>query len=320
MPSSIISNELSVVVPSYNHAPFIEKCLRSILKQTRQPRELIVIDDGSRDDSTRIIERVLKDSATSCELIARPNKGLCATLNEGLARSTGDYFAYLGSDDIWFPSFLEARLKLLAARPAAALAYGHAYSIDESDRILDCTCDWAAYVDGDAQESLLARGLAPMSPTVVYRRALLARHGWNERSKLEDYELYLLLSAEGEFAFDPQVLSAWRRHSYNTSRDLDFMAAEWIETQRRVGVRLNISGERLARLQASLKWKCAEDFMRSGEKAKALDLMLHNWNGAPSSTSRARLFAGLIVPHRLRQRLRQARQQRTSNRYGFVQD
>ena len=92
-PSSNLS--VSVVVPSYNHAQFVEKCLRSIMKQTIQPRELLVIDDGSSDDSVRVIERTLKDCTFTCDFVTRPNRGLSATLNEGLQRSRGEYFAYL---------------------------------------------------------------------------------------------------------------------------------------------------------------------------------------------------------------------------------
>ena len=146
---------VSVVVPSYNHARFVEKCLRSIVKQSIQPLELLVIDDGSSDNSVRIIERTLKDCTFACDLVTCPNRGLSATLNEGLQRSRGEYFAYLGSDDLWLPQFLSARAELLSAQPNAVLAYGNAYSIDDADRIIDCTTDWAGYVDGS--ESMDAR-------------------------------------------------------------------------------------------------------------------------------------------------------------------
>ena len=91
---------VSVVVPSYNHAQFVAATLQSIMKQTLRPAELIVIDDGSNDESPQIIERVLNDCPFPCELIARENRGLCATLNEGFGRTFGEYFAYLGSDDL----------------------------------------------------------------------------------------------------------------------------------------------------------------------------------------------------------------------------
>src|SRR2546423_83206 len=132
--ASLTSADVSVVVPSYNHARFVEKCLRSIFRQTLRPSELVVIDDGSSDDSPRVIERVLKDCPVACEFVVRPNRGLAATLNEGLACTRGPYFAYLGSDDLWLPEFLAARVAQLAARPRAVVAYGHAYSIDETDR------------------------------------------------------------------------------------------------------------------------------------------------------------------------------------------
>ena len=94
---------VSVVVPSYNHARFIESTLRSIIKQTFRPAELLVIDDGSSDESPTIIERTLGECPFPCEFVARDNRGLCATLNEGFERTHGDYFAYLGSDDLWLP-------------------------------------------------------------------------------------------------------------------------------------------------------------------------------------------------------------------------
>src|SRR5512132_2823895 len=131
--SSGAAPDVSVVVPSYNHARFIETTLRSIAKQNTLPKELLVIDDGSSDDSPGIIERVLRDFPFPSELIARENRGLCATLNEGLAKTSGKYFAYLGSDDLWLPGFLSQRVQLLESRADAVLGYGHAYFIDEEN-------------------------------------------------------------------------------------------------------------------------------------------------------------------------------------------
>src|SRR5438132_5983577 len=108
-----ISDAVTVVVPSYNHSPFVEQSLRSIFNQTLLPAELIVIDDGSTDDSVKVIERVLRDCPVPSQFIASENQGLSATLNQGYACSRGDYFAYLGSDDLWLPRFLAARVELL---------------------------------------------------------------------------------------------------------------------------------------------------------------------------------------------------------------
>jgi alpha-1,3-rhamnosyltransferase len=309
---------VSVVVPSYNHAPFIERTLRSIFRQTLLPRELVVIDDGSRDDSTQIIERVLRDSPiAACEFVARENRGLCATLNEGFARCGGRYFAYLGSDDLWFPQFLQARVEMLEAHPRAVLAYGNAYSIDAADRIIDNTADWARYRGGNVRRMLLET-LAPLSPTVVYRRDALRAQPWNEAASLEDYELYLRLSAEGEFAFDPAILSAWREHGTNTSSNLSLMLREKLAAQQRVAAKLGLSAAQLAQFQTLARFRSAQEFMRRGEKLEALKLASKNLRGAQTGGEAFKFFAGLLVPRRLLSWRRGRARQRASERYGSL--
>ncbi len=309
---------VSVVVPSYNHAPFIAQALRSICRQTLRPAELLVIDDGSSDGSPKIIARALQDYEGACELIVRANRGLAVTLNEGFARcGRGRYFAYLGSDDLWLPEFLAARVALLEARPRAVLAYGHAYSIDDAARIIDCTLDWARYVDGDARAMLLTT-LAPLSPTIVYRRTALPERPWNEAARLEDYELYLRLSGAGEFAFDARVLSAWRQHDYNASQNLTMMLAERLTAQQRAAASLNLGALELARYQALARFRSAQEFMRQGRKLTALQLLLPNLRAAPSVTEAARLLAGLIMPQTILRRRKQRRRQQAGARYGLL--
>jgi alpha-1,3-rhamnosyltransferase len=308
---------VAVVVPSYNHARFIEAALRSIIKQTLWPAQLVVIDDGSRDNSPAVIERVLNDCPFPCELIARENRGLPATLNEGFQRTRGDYFAYLGSDDLWLPGFLSARVALLATRPAAVLAYGHAYYIDEENAVVDTTADWAHYADGDVRKMLL-QTTAPMSPTVVYRRDALAREGWKETSKLEDYDLYLRLSAAGEFAFDPRILSVWRRHGSNVSWDQGLMLREQLQAQREAALRFGFSEKELKQLQRTTRFLRAEDFLRVGDKATALGLLLQNVRGANSPRATARMLVRLLLPNALLRRRARARERKVYQRYGSL--
>jgi len=306
---------VSVVVPSFDHANFVAATLRSIMNQTLRPVKLLVIDDGSNDGSLQVIERVLDDCPFPAELIARENRGLSATLNEGFRRTHGDYFAYLGSDDLWLPDFLEARVALLATRPAAALAYGHAYFIDENDAIIDSTADWAEYADGDVREMLL-QTTAPMSPTVVYRRAALEQERWDEESKLEDYDLYLRLSAAGEFAFDPRILSAWRRHSSNVSWDQTLMLEAQLRAQREAALRFGFTENQVEELQMRTRFRRAEDFLRVGQKSRALSLITHNLRGANSPRATVRMFLRLLLPNSILRRRARARQKQAHQRYG----
>ncbi len=311
-------NTVSVVVPSYNHAAFVEKCLRSIFKQTLQPTELLVIDDGSGDESCAIIERTLKDSPVRCEFIARSHRGLTKTLNEALEKTRGGFFAYLGSDDLWLPEFLAARVTCLSRRDEAVLAYGNAYSIDERDQIIDCTSDWATYVDGNATAMLLTT-LAPLSPTVVYRRNALARHAWNETSRLEDYELYLRLSADGDFAFDPRVLSAWRQHRRNTSVNLIMMMEEKLAAQQQTAAVLGVTSRDLHRLHTLARFRSAQELMRQGQKSKATSLAFRNLRGLSSAREALRMSLGLIAPTPLLRWNRMRKQQRVMQQYGKIE-
>lgn len=293
------NSEVFAFVPSYNHAPFIEKCLNSIITQTLSPKKLLVIDDGSRDDSPRIIERILKDCPFDAELMVRENRGLCATLNEGFSLSSGKYFAYIGSDDFWLPTFFEERVRLLDKRETAVLAYGHAFLINEKDEIFDSTAnytdDWANYPDGDAHEMLLS-GVAPISSTIFYRRTALENVAWNEDSQLEDYEMYLKLMNLGDFAFDLQVLSVWRQHGYNTSKNLGLMMDEVIEAQIRNINSLGISEAELKEIQTKTKFRYARDFLQHGDKKRAVKLAKENWRGAKSNAELAKFALRMFVP------------------------
>lgn len=289
-------SRVSVFVPCYNHGPFVERCLRSIFAQTLPPRHLLVIDDGSTDDSKNIIERVLKDCPFPSKLISRENRGLCATLNEAIEHMDAEYFAYIGSDDIWFPDFLKERQKLLDSRSNAVLAFGNAYLLDDEDNVIESTADWARadYVDGDAVEMLL-RISVPNSTSVCYRRAALDDRRWNQDSKLEDYELYLQLAHDGDFAFDPQVLSAWRMHGYNVSGDLEMMLGEVLETQSHVAKLVGWNADKLAAIHRHTRFHFAEDLARRGYRAKAAKLFVSSLTGEPIK-SIARMSARLLIP------------------------
>jgi alpha-1,3-rhamnosyltransferase len=290
-----MASEVSVVVPSYNHAPFVERTLRSIFAQTRRPKKLIVIDDGSKDESPAVIERVLADSPIDCELRVRPNRGLSATLNEAFAMTDTEYFAYIGSDDVWLSQFLEQQVSLLDARPAAVLAFSHAYLIDADDRIIDRTDNWTAFADGDLLPVLLG-GQVFSSPGVLYRRTALERHRWNEGSALEDYELYLKLSADGEFARNENVLCGWRQHGSNVSGDFPLMLNEWIAAQDRVAESLGISRSELDEIQTRLRFDSVAGYVRSGNRSEGLRLFRENLKGARSARHAASMLVRLAVP------------------------
>ncbi len=308
---------VSVLIPSYNHAPFIERTLRSVFKQTLPPTKLFVIDDGSKDDSLKIIERVLRDCPFDSQLIVRENRGLCATLNEGLLLTDSKYFAYIGSDDVWLPNFLENRVEILENRPNACIAYGHAFLINENEEIIDLTEKWSDYSDGKTLEMLLYP-IIPTSASIVYRTEILKKYLWNNDAILEDYELYLRLAAKYEFALGESNLSAWRMHDYNTSSDFPLMMNEWIEAQNRVSADIVLSNEQLLQFQTKLKFRCVKDFIRRGEKKTAWNFFKNNLNGAESNIEIGKTFLRFFVPNKVLAFNGNLKKNRTTSEFGKV--
>ena len=304
------------VVPSYNHARFVERCLRSIIAQTLQPRKLLVIDDGSADGSPAVIERVLKDCPFDSDLIVRENRGLCATLNQALDLSDGEYFAYLGSDDAWLPAFLAEQANLLRGRTGAALAFSHAYLVDEDDNVFDSTAEWTDFADGDLRPLLLG-GTVFSSPGVLYRRSALYRHRWNEDARLEDYEMYLELANEGEFARNEKILCVWRQHGANASWDLPLMLSEMIAAQNRCRPVWN---RELENAQSRLKFAAAENFVRHGFRYEAARLFVENLRGAESFSDVVRTAVRLAVPQTLFQWNRRRKRREAAAKYGKLDE
>jgi alpha-1,3-rhamnosyltransferase len=311
--------EVFAVVPSYNHASFVEKCLRSIMRQTMPPAKLLVIDDGSTDGSPKIIESVLSDCPFDSEFITRENRGLSATLNEAFSLSSGEFFAYLGSDDVWLPDFLDEQTRLLNSRPSAVLAFSHAYVIDERDRIVDSTDQWTDFADGDLLPTLL-QGSVFSSPGVLYRRSALEPFRWNEESRLEDYEMYLRLSAAGEFARNPKILCGWRVHGVNASTNLPRMFPELIAAQDRVAPSLGISPEKLKTSQRKMKFEAVANFVRHGYRREASRLFLGNLGGASSVSQIIRNAFRISVPASLFQWNRRRKQHAAAERLGNLDD
>ncbi|MEW6536569.1 MAG: glycosyltransferase family 2 protein [Candidatus Auribacterota bacterium] len=113
---------ISVIIPAYNRGKFIEECLKSVFTQTVQPDEIIVVDDGSKDNTPEIIKKLQKQHPT-LRYIHQPNAGSAVARSTGLLASNNDIIAFLDSDDLWEPLHLEESLKALEIYPEASFAF-----------------------------------------------------------------------------------------------------------------------------------------------------------------------------------------------------
>jgi len=212
---------VSVVIPSYNHASFVEATMESVLAQTLREVELIVIDDGSRDDSVARLRRKVEavGDESRARLAVRANRGLCRTLNEGLLAARGLYFAYLGSDDLWEPQKLEKQVAAMEAEGRnVGAAYSDCYIIDQEDNRVDRFGRQYGFRGGDIFRDLVRFEFQPASPTNLFvRQKLINVGGFNESVSVEDYEVWLRLARYYRVAYVPEPLASFRFHFNNTS-------------------------------------------------------------------------------------------------------
>lgn len=114
--------KFSVIIPLYNKAPYVRKALESVCAQTYRDYELIVINDGSTDNSAIVADEYLKATdGIDYQIINQPNAGVSAARNNGVAASNGDYLAFLDADDWWEPTYLESMAQLIEDYPDAGL-------------------------------------------------------------------------------------------------------------------------------------------------------------------------------------------------------
>jgi GT2 family glycosyltransferase len=216
---------ISVVIPAYNQGAFLAEAVSSALAQTHPDVEVIVVDDGSTDDTPAVL-RAFADRP-NVTVIRQPNAGLPAARNRGLAAARGAYVCFLDSDDAILPAHLERLAGPLDADPAIGFSYcdvqmvdadgtpSGTFSVGESRRV----------VSGDIFESLLIGGYFPPH-TVLVRHRLLEELGAFDLALggHADYELWLRLTASGARAFYVnERLARYRVYAASMSHDREHM-------------------------------------------------------------------------------------------------
>ena len=125
------SVRVTIIIPAFNREKYDRQAIESVLAQTHQNMETIVVDDGSTDGTRSIIES-FGDQVELLEHPGRENRGQSASINLGLSRSTGEFAAILNSDDYWLPDKLRLQLTYLHEHPEVGLVYGNGYAVDEN--------------------------------------------------------------------------------------------------------------------------------------------------------------------------------------------
>ena len=204
---------LSVVIPTYNRADYIGLTIESVLQQTYDNIEVIVIDDGSTDNTAAVLEHF----APKVRYVRQENAERGASRNHGLRLASGDYIAFLDSDDLWLPDKAAAGIEFLQTRSSVGLLCTDAVEIDgegRERRILR-----ARGSSGKVTDKLLESNFVIM-PTHIARTSVVRQIGAfreeRELSGSEDWEMWVRLSLVADLAYVPEVTAKYRVHTANT--------------------------------------------------------------------------------------------------------
>ena len=201
---------VTVLVPSYNHERFISQCLQSILDQTYQNLELIVIDDGSKDTSPEILQKL--QNKHHFKLILQENRGTASVLNMGLEKhSQGKYVSFCASDDYWVPEKIELQVKFMEEHPEFAMCYGKNYFVDDHSQIIDRYCrDYGKLKGGSVFNELFLFRFHPQV-NYLFRRSIFEETGYyDERFITEDYYMNLKIAYRHPIGFIDSFLGYYR--------------------------------------------------------------------------------------------------------------
>jgi glycosyltransferase involved in cell wall biosynthesis len=205
---------VSVLLPVYNCERFLEAAIRSVLQQSLPDFELLVLNDGSKDRSREIAERVAKGD-DRVHVLSFDNRGIVRTLNDGLERSRGELIARMDADDLALPLRFERQVAYLASHSDVVALGTHAVMIDPDG---DPICPWVVQLESheEIDRRLLGKtgGGTIVHPTVMIRRdVLVAVGGYRiECQWAEDLDLFLRLAEVGRLANLPDILLQYRQH------------------------------------------------------------------------------------------------------------
>ncbi|WP_070885148.1 glycosyltransferase [Pseudomonas argentinensis] len=246
---------VSVIIASYNHAPYIEASIESVLQQSYPNIELLVVDDGSRDDSVARIQALQK--LHGFDFRVQINKGLSRTLNETIERARGSLIAPFGSDDIMLPERIATQVAYMSGKPEVGICAG-AIQIIDTDGKPSAKPRALPLRRLDFEDVFMDRKPGAPAPTLLFRREALERVGGFEPDvRLEDLMIELKITHAGYFIdILDEPLALYRVHDSNTYKNYRFMVDNVLKTYAR------FSGhpaypQVCARFRSSMLLKCA---------------------------------------------------------------
>jgi len=267
------NSRVSIIIPAYNAADYLKEAVDSVLAQTYKNIEIIVVDDGSTDDTRSALESYV--ASGKIKYIYQKNKGLAGARNTGIKNASGKYVAFLDADDLFLPDKVAEQARALEENPGYGVCYSDLLHFSEDGKVYHHRYN---YPSGDIFEQLLHRQFVnPL--TVVARRELFTKYGFFDESlrRSEDWDLWLRLARAGvKFYFLDERLARYRVRSVGNLSSLASepeMKEKNLELFSRLGRELSSeewSRYRFDEILKKLRLKVVMAHLMVGDKSGAL--------------------------------------------------
>jgi glycosyltransferase involved in cell wall biosynthesis len=213
---------VSIIIPAYNAAAFLPDALESVLRQTYQDWEVILVDDGSTDNSRAVVESFLPGFQGKLHYLYQSNQGQSAARNLGIRNSSGEFIALLDADDAWLEQRLELGVAVLDSDPNAGLVHGKVARINEAGEFIEYPpSPPRKYLEGRIAGAIYTRRAHLLCPTILFRRACVDAVGvFDEPMRAtEDRDLCFRIAERYDVRYINEVVSNYRISANSASRD-----------------------------------------------------------------------------------------------------
>jgi len=229
---------VSIAMPAYNASRFIAETIKSVQAQTFADWELVIVNDGSTDETVEIIQSF---ADSRIHLISQPNQGRGPARARAMRLTRGEHIAFLDADDLWEPEMLEMCLDTFKAHPEAGLVHTNWRYMDEFGNKSNTPSYWQPW-RGDVLDRLIL-DLPFITPGVMVKRQALEKAGVlrTDYQLIDDWDLWLLLALSGcLFECVDQPLAYYRRHSANSTHNYEMFYRDQIRVLNNFFARPNV--------------------------------------------------------------------------------
>jgi cellulose synthase/poly-beta-1,6-N-acetylglucosamine synthase-like glycosyltransferase len=216
---------VDVIIPAYNAAKYLPVAIDSVVAQTFEDWRILLIDDGSTDDTAEVVAPYIVRLGSKLKYIRQANGGLPNARNAAIRNSSAEFLALLDADDIWLPNRLTESLKSFENRPQVGLSYGFNNRIDQDGAVIDTFNYRQKHGEGKIAPYIYMRSIHLPCPTVTFRRKCIDEVGMFDESlkASEDRDLWLRIGLRYEVALVPKVIAHYRTSPDSMSTDPDRM-------------------------------------------------------------------------------------------------